>query len=417
MEKIIQPVRGTKDLYKKDVELFNYIIQASRKISVNYGFEELSTPIFEFSNIFENNLGENSDIVSKEVYRFKDRSDNSLTLRPEFTAGIIRSFISNPNLDRHSLPKKIFSYGPLFRYDRPQKGRQRQFHQINFELIGQSHFLGDVEMISLAYSILNELGITDFVLEINSLGSEVTKLKYQKVLTDYFSRNKHLLSEDGITKIHNNPLRIFDSKNSQDLETLKHAPSINSFYSEEEKKYLKQILKTLDKLNINYTLNTNLVRGLDYYNSIVFEFTTNALGSQNTILGGGRYDNLINKMGYKSSVPALGFAGGIERIMLMIDSNYKPNIKRPISIIFITESEQLAAYELLYKLRKYNLCTEMLYGESIKKQMKKASKINSRLAIIIGNEELNNNFYKIKDFDSGKEEDINCNDIINRLLT
>jgi len=416
----LQPVRGTKDLYGSEISAFNHIVETAKKTASLYGFGEIATPIFEFSEIFERNLGETSDIISKEVYKFPDRGDNFLTLRPEFTAGVVRAFISNGELSQN-LPQKLFSFGAIFRYDRPQKGRQRQFHQINFESIGQNHFLSDVEMIALAASILKKLGVLDKTeLHINSLGCEQTKATYQNALTEYFSKYSQDLSADSQTRLQKNPLRILDSKDAKDIELAKNAPQIGDFYNDEAKNNFENILKSLDDLGVKYQVNQRLVRGLDYYTSTVFEFTTNAkssadeksLGAQNTVLAGGRYDNLINNMGGQD-LPAIGFAAGIERLMLL--SNLETKNTRPVSIIYVSENEQQAALKLALNLRNSGIYAEIIFGGNMKKQMKKATSANSGFVVIIGEEELKIGQFTVKNFDLGNEEKVAKDKIIEYL--
>lgn len=265
----LQPVRGTKDLFSDEIKIFNHIVETARSKGETFGFEELQTPIFEFSEVFERNLGETSDIVAKEVYKFLDRSDNFLTLRPEFTAGIVRAFISNGELQQ-VLPRKFFSYGPIFRYDRPQKGRQRQFNQINFEVFGEENLFCDVESILLAHNILKTLGVADkTTLEINSLGCAETKKNYEVALTEYFAKFKDDLSHDSQIRLEKNPLRILDSKESKDIELLADAPEISKFFSDEAKSRFDSILNLLNNFGLKYRVNQRLVRGLDYYTSTV----------------------------------------------------------------------------------------------------------------------------------------------------
>ncbi|MCE3255680.1 MAG: hisS [Rickettsiaceae bacterium] len=414
----LQPVRGTKDLYGHEIESFNHIVDIAKKISGLYGFNEISTPIFEFSEIYERNLGETSDIISKEVYKFPDRGDNFLTLRPEFTAGIVRAFIFNGELSQN-LPQKLFSFGPIFRYDRPQKGRQRQFHQINFEAIGQNHFFNDVEMILLAAEILDELGIIGKTeLNLNSLGSEQTKENYQLALQEYFAKYQNDLSEDSKKRLEKNPLRILDSKDSKDIEISKTIPSISKFYDAEAKQNFDGILQSLSDLGVKYKINQSLVRGLDYYTSTVFEFITSEsateLGAQNTVLAGGRYDNLIAKMGGQN-LPAIGFAAGIERLMLL--ANLEVKATRPVFVIYVSENEQQKALELANKLRSSGFYAEIIFGASMKKQMKKATSANSEFVIIIGEEEVKSGQYVIKNFDKGSEEKIATDKITQFLIS
>ncbi len=399
----LQPVRGTKDLFGDEIKAFNNIIDIAKRKSEAFNYEELQTPIFEFSEVFERNLGESSDIISKEVYKFEDRSDNFLTLRPEFTAGIVRSFISNGELQQ-VLPRKLFSYGPIFRYDRPQKGRQRQFHQINFEVFGEASQYLDAEVISLAAMILKDLKIDKKVsLQINSLGCEETKNRYEEALKEYFSKFKNDLSKDSQNRLEKNPLRILDSKDQHDIDLVLDAPEISGFFSDEAKKRFEDVLVILEKLSIKYNVNQRLVRGLDYYTSTVFEFVMESDGAQNTVLAGGRYDNLVEKMSGKS-VPAIGFAAGIERLMLLSKTELEK--KRPIAINYISENEKLYAFEVVQKLRASGLNCEFICSGNFKKQMKKASQNNSRFVVIIGEEEMRDDELVVKDFDNSKEQKV-----------
>jgi histidyl-tRNA synthetase len=408
----LQPVRGTKDLFGNEIKLFNHIIKTAKEKSENFGFVELQTPIFEFSEVFERNLGEASDIVSKEVYKFPDRGDNFLTLRPEFTASIVRSFISNGELQQ-TLPQKFFSFGPIFRYDRPQKGRQRQFHQINFEVFGEESFFCDVETILLAASVLKDLGVlSQTTLEINSLGCAKTKDDYEIALRKYFEKFKENLSADSKIRLEKNPLRILDSKDAQDIELLSEAPSIHDFFSSQAKENFDKILNLLTKFGINYKVNNRLVRGLDYYSSTVFEFVMNHEGAQNTVLAGGRYDNLVEKMGGKK-IPAIGFAAGIERLMLLTKLDLV-NL-RPIAVNYISENEKLFAFEIVQKLRNAGFSTDFVFDGNFKKQMKRASQNNSRFVIIIGENEIKNGEVMVKDFDNSKEQKVKIELLIHYL--
>jgi histidyl-tRNA synthetase len=399
----LQPVRGTKDLFGDEVKIFNNIIAIAKKKGEAFGFEELQTPIFEFSEVFERNLGETSDIVTKEVYKFPDRGDNMLTLRPEFTAAVVRALISNGELQQ-VLPKKLFSYGPIFRYDRPQKGRQRQFHQINFEVFGEDNFFCDVESIMLAASILKGLGVLDqTILEINSLGCAKTKANYEKALVAYFTKFKDNLSPDSQMRLEKNPLRILDSKDPQDIELLGDAPEISKFFSDEAKERFNSVLNLLTKFGVNYRVNQRLVRGLDYYTSTVFEFVMNHEGAQNTVLAGGRYDNLVEKMSGKK-VPAFGFAAGIERLMLLTKLDLPKT--RPIAVNYISENEKSYAFEVAQKLRCAGFVTEFIFAGNFKKQMKRASQNDSRFVVIIGEEEMKNGEVSVKDFDNSTEQKV-----------
>jgi histidyl-tRNA synthetase len=399
----LQPVRGTKDLFGEEIKIFNKIISVAKETSFSFGFEELQTPIFEFSEIFERNLGEASDIVAKEVYKFQDRSENYLTLRPEFTASVVRALLSNGELFQN-FPRKFFSYGAIFRYDRPQKGRQRQFHQINFEIFGEKSFFCDVEAILLANSILKKLDILGKItLEINSLGCLETKKKYEVALFEYFNKFKNDLSNDSKFRLEKNPLRILDSKDLQDIELLNEAPKINNFFSDEAKNNFDQILNLLEKFSVKYKINNLLVRGLDYYTSTVFEFITDHQGAQNTVLAGGRYDNLVEKMSGKNC-PAIGFAAGIERLILLMNGNQEKI--RKIAVNYISEQEKFYAFEIANKLRNEGFKVDFNFDANFKKQMKLASQNNCRFVIIIGEEEVKNKEATVKDFDNAKEQKV-----------
>jgi histidyl-tRNA synthetase len=407
-----QKVRGTKDLFGEDIKKFNFITNVASEIAEIYGFEEVETPIFELSDVFERNLGETSDIVSKEVYKFKDRGNDFLTLRPEFTSGIVRFLSENQRLIQQ-LPRKLFSYGPVFRYDRPQSGRQRQFHQLNYEAFGPKDAMFDAEIISLGARILEDLGLSDKVtLEINSLGCEKSRAKYEDALIKYLKQNEKNLSEDSKVRLQKNPLRILDSKDEGDKEILKKAPLINEFYEEDAKEYFEKVLKYLEVLGVEYKINPLLVRGLDYYTSIVFEFTTDSLGAQGTVLAGGRYDNMMNEMSGQD-IPAVGFASGVERLMLMLES--EPYEQRPISVIPVSEGEEVDGYKLLSELRNNGIKSEMIYGSNMKKRMKRANSINSLFGIIIGEDEVKKGVYKLKNFDNGEEVEVDKDDLIDEI--
>ncbi len=399
----LQPVRGTKDLFGDEIKIFNNIIEVAKKRAENFGFDELQIPIFEFSEIFERNLGETSDVIAKEVYKFLDRGENFLTLRPEFTAGVVRAFLSNGEMQQ-VLPKKLFSYGPLFRYDRPQKGRQRQFNQINFEVFGEENFYADAEVILLASLILKDLGVLEkTTLEINSLGCSKTKNDYEVALKQYFERFKDDLSPDSKLRLEKNVLRILDSKDAQDIELLEDAPLIADFYSEKAKSDFANILELLNKLKVQACVNQRLVRGLDYYTSTVFEFTMSHEGAQNTVLAGGRYDGLVEKMGGKPT-PAIGFAAGIERLMLL--TNSKLETLRPVCINYIAEEQKYFAFEIVQMLRNAGIKADFTFDGNFKKQMKRASQNNAKFVVIIGEDEMKNGEVMVKDFDNAKEQKV-----------
>lgn len=410
----LQPVRGTKDLFLREIRLFNFIVDIAKKKADSFNFKELQIPIFEFSEIFERNLGEVSDVISKETYKFQDRSGNDITLRPEFTAGVVRALISNGELSS-AMPQKLFSYGPLFRYDRPQKGRQRQFHQINFEIFGEESVYCDLEIIMLSCDLLKEIGVFDVVrLEINSLGCAKTKSSYEIALKSYLENFKDELSEDSKNRLDKNPLRILDSKDLRDIKLLSDAPKIHDFFSSDAKNRFDNLLELLNRFSIPHSVNPNLVRGLDYYTSTVFEFVMEVDGAQNTVLAGGRYDDLVLNMGGKS-LPAIGFACGIERLMLLLGNNFELNQDRPIAVVYVSQNEKNYAFQLACNLRKSGFVVDFPYDATFKKQMKRATQINAKFVVITGEDEVKNNRVTLKDFDSSAENNLSVNDLLNHL--
>lgn len=398
-----QNVRGTQDLFNEQLDKYNYVVDTAKKNAKLYNFHEIITPIIETSDLFERSIGDGSDIVMKELYKFEDKGGNTLALRPEFTAGVVRSFSNNGELHQN-LPQKLFSYGPLFRYDRPQKGRYRQLNQINFEYMGNAEYLADVEVITLFYKILQDLGLKNITLEINSLGSVECKKRYETALIEYFTKFKDKLSEDSQIRLEKNPLRILDSKEDCDKALLNKAPKISDFYSDTEKIFFNNILKTLDNLDIKYFSNPLLVRGLDYYTSTVFEFTTTDLGSQSAVGGGGRYDNFVEQIS-GSPVPAVGFAGGVERLMLLIGKELV-NKNEVIAVIPVSENEDVFCLKLVNNLRNQGRIVEFIYSGKFKKKLEKMNKIGANFAVVVGEEEIKNNKIKIKNLKNGAEEDL-----------
>ncbi|PCI37121.1 MAG: histidine--tRNA ligase [Elusimicrobia bacterium] len=398
----LRPVRGTRDILDEEILRFERILDATRRVSALYGFEPLSTPILEFTEVFKRTLGDASDIVTKEMYTFDDRGGESLTLRPEFTAGVARAFISNGLAQR--APIKLYSHGPLFRYERPQKGRYRQFHQINIEILGTAEPGADVEAITVGAHILDTLGILGKTkLEINSLGDSASRDAYRAALVKYFSGFKNDLSAESKIRLEKNPLRILDSKDPSDKKIVADAPALGEHYSEDAKRFFDTVQEGLTASGVAYTVNPRIVRGLDYYCHTAFEFTTDLLGAQNAVLGGGRYDGLIEQMGGPKT-PAVGFAAGIERLALLLDEG--KNHARPIAIIPIGAAAEKKAYALARSLRDKKIRVELGFGGNAGKRMKRAAKRNTRAAVIFGDDELASKSYKIKQFDTGKEHTV-----------
>jgi len=396
MTQDLQPVRGTKDLIADEARAYEFIVKKALTVFETYGFEPIYTPIFEFTEVFKRSLGDYSDVVNKEMYSFDDRGNESLTLRPEFTAGIARAYISNGLA--HKSPLRLYSHGPLFRYERPQKGRQRQFHQLNIEALGIASPQMDGEIVQMGAAMLEALGVLDkTVLNINSLGCSESRASYVEAITTYFSKYKNDLSDDSKVRLQKNPLRILDSKDETDIKLGISAPVIGDYYTEESKRFFGEVLEFLDLTGVKYNVNPRLVRGLDYYSHTAFEFITTHLGAQGTVLGGGRYDGLISLMGGQQT-PGIGFAAGIERLALLI--NEKITIRPNVIINFLAEKEAII---LAKDLRENGICIINDYDINSAKKMKRANKINAKLAFFIGEDEIKLDIVKIKDLDTGEE--------------
>ncbi|WP_412031399.1 histidine--tRNA ligase [Metamycoplasma buccale] len=391
-------LKGTKDIYNQESEILNYIKNIFFSVAKKYDFNYIETPIIEDVNLFIRSVGETSDIVSKEMYVFKDNGDRTIALRPEATASTIRAFVENKinNLEG----AKLFYFGPMFRYERPQKGRFRQFTQGGVELIAPKTLLTNFEIIKLAFDFLNEINIKDFVLEINNLGSFDSRNNYIKVLKEYFLPYKEKLNETSKIRLEKNVLRILDDKEEQEKEFVKNAPKLIDYLSKEEKNNFNDLLNLLKKFNIPFSINYSLVRGLDYYNDIVFEFVSNssALGTKSTILAGGRYDGMVKNFG-GPNIGSIGFAFGVDRLIEIIKSNIKnyPILVKKIDflIAYLNEEERNEILEIAYDLRKkYNVC---LINEkiNIKQLFKKAYQLAPKYIIF---KELNSksNEFKIK---------------------
>ena len=407
----LRPVRGTRDILDEEIRRFERVLDATRRISALYGFEPLATPIIEFTDVFKRTLGDASDIVTKEMYTFDDRGGESLTLRPEFTAGVARAFITNGLSQR--APIKLYSHGPLFRYERPQKGRYRQFHQINVEIIGASEPGADIEAITVGAHILDALGLSEkTTLEINSLGDAASRENYRTALVEYFGGFKADLSEDSKVRLEKNPMRILDSKDAGDKKIVADAPSLIDYYSDEAKLFFDTVQDGLTASGVTYSVNPRIVRGLDYYCHTAFEFTTDLLGAQNAVLGGGRYDGLIEQMGGKKT-PAVGFAAGIERLALLLEE--EENRTRPVAVVPIGPAAEKKSYPLVRSLRDAGIEIDLAFGGNAGKRMKRAAKRNARAAVIFGDDEIASNSYKVKQFDTGTEVTVAANALVEAL--
>ena len=417
MSKKIQAIRGMNDLLPSESSLWSALDETINNLMVSYGYKYCSTPIVESTETFSRAIGEVTDIVEKEMYTWKDKSGDSLTLRPEGTAGVVRMMIEH-NLPREGI-QKVFYNGSMFRHERPQKGRYRQFHQVGAEVFGVSDVKIDAELISITESLWKLLGI-NASLEINTLGSSESRSAYRELLHDFFSENKDKLDEDSLRRLDTNPLRILDSKNKKMEILISNAPKMIDHLDEESRIHFSTLKNYLDSLEIPFVVNPKLVRGLDYYNQTVFEWISNDLGSQGTICGGGRYDGLVEKMG-GNPTPAIGFAMGIERIALIVkDQSNQINKTRPhLYFVALGEKSQIESIKLSKKilsaLPSIIITNDMSMG-SLKNQMKKADKSNADFALILGEEELLNNQLSIKPLKGqGAQQLIKLEGIIHHL--
>lgn len=407
----VQPVRGTYDLYGEAKRKAKKVISTGSRIVEKYGFEEIETPVFEFTEVFSRNLGDTSDIVTKEMYCFQDRGGESLTLRPEGTAGVVRAFISEGM--QQNLPVKMYYAGPMFRYERPQKGRQRQFTQFGVELLGVEVPQADIEVIAMAYEFIESLGLSGTVtVEINSLGDKESRDAYRAKLVAYLKENYDKLSEDSKNRLDKNPLRVLDSKEECDKAVVAGAPLYQDSLNENSKNFFNAVLKGLDNLGIRYRVNNRLVRGLDYYSHTVFELITDKLGAQGTVLAGGRYDGLVEQMG-GGKVSGIGWACGVERLSMLLDEDV--SLPRPVAVIPVGEDTNDKALQIACQLRRAGFRVEQAYGGNLKKRMMKANKVNAEKAIIIGSEELAAGNVTVKNLDNGEQRMVSLDNLIEGL--
>ena len=407
----LQRVRGTHDLLPDRARAFRRVADTARTVAGRYGYHEMATPIFEFSEVFKRTLGDTSDIVTKEMYTFTDRSGAEVTLRPEGTAGVARAVISG-GLAQH-MPLKYFYAGPMFRYERPQKGRLRQFHQIGVELLGVAEPLGDVEVIALGAAILQELGVAgQTTLELNTLGNAGSREAYRGVLVDYLEARRDELSEDSVSRLGRNPLRVLDSKDPGDRAVVAEAPLLGDSLDAESAEFFASVRAGLDRLGIAYTLNPRLVRGLDYYCHTAFEFTTDALGAQGAVIAGGRYDGLVAQMGGPETA-GIGWAGGIERLSMLADEPAPP--PRPIALVPIGPEAEVETLAIADRLRRAGLVVELGYRGNLKRRLSRADRLNARAAVLVGEDELARDVATVRDLDSGEQEEIALSALAGRL--
>lgn len=411
---MIKAQRGTKDILNDEIPTWQWIVENAKNVFQNAGFSEIKTPIFEATELFQRGVGESTDIVNKEMYTFSiggaDKNSSSITLRPENTAGVVRAFIEH-NLNRQSPPQKFWYFGPMFRYERPQAGRQRQFHQIGVEMFGINEPAADAEVILSAVEFLKSIGLGDLEVELNSLGCPKCKNDYRNSIKEALKPYLNDMCDDCKMRYEKNPLRMLDCKNENcqkifEKEEVKKV-IFNDYICDECKEHFDTLLSYLDELNIKYKRNKLLVRGLDYYNRTVFEIKSSALGSQSAVCGGGRYDGLVEMLG-GTPTPAIGFAMGVERLYSLVE-------KKEISKLdyYIVSTNTKEALKLAQKLRSNNKKVEFdMQKRKFSKQLEKASKC-ANYAIILGEDEIEKGFYSVKNLDSGEQKKIeNFNDLL-----
>jgi len=407
----LQPIKGTHDLMFEDVRRHRHVEDTAFEIARRYGYGEIVTPIFEFTEVFKRTLGDTSDIVTKEMFTFETKGGDNITLRPENTAGVARAFISGGLAQQ--TPLKFFYRGPMFRYERPQKGRQRQFNQIGAELLGVPTPQADVEVIALAAHILEELKLTGTTtLELNSLGDIESRTAYRDVLVKFFTERTDKLSADSRDRLVRNPLRILDSKDPGDKAVVADAPQFTDHLNAASSDFFKAVQDGLAAQGIAFKVVPALVRGLDYYGHTAFEFTTEALGAQGTVLAGGRYDGLIKQMGGPQT-PGIGWAAGVERLAMLL-----PDLaaeKRPISVIPIGEEETMVALDITATLRHAGFTVDMGYSGNMGKRMARANKIKAVAAVIVGSDELREGVATVRNLDTGDQVKVSQGDLVRHL--
>ncbi len=411
-----QPVRGTRDLLEKELAQHHHLVEQAYRIMPLYGYQEIETPIFEYTSVFQRSLGEASDIVGKEMYTFLDRSGESITLRPEGTAAVTRAILS-AGLTQ-TLPQKRFYKGPMFRHERPQKGRYRQFYQLGVECFGIAQSFVDVECIALANQLLQQWKIQDYTLTINTLGDQESRQAYRQALINYFRRYVQDLSHDSQLRLERNPLRIFDSKDPKDQALFPEAPAFEDFLNASSRQFFDQVLKGLQDLHIPFTHNQRLVRGIDYYCHTAFEFTVKGLeAAQNTVLAGGRYDGLMEQLG-GPSLPGIGWACGLDRLALLLPPCLTPPSSLRIAVIAMGEEFQSVALQWAQTLRQQFFSVEMPFHGNVSKRLKAADKAGCQIALLFGEDEYKTHQVKVRHLMNDqleKEKLVALSDIVSYL--
>ena len=399
---MINILKGMKDRYSDDIKKYDFIIHTAKKIFSKYGFEKIITPVLEDTELFRRSVGDETDVVSKEMYEFKDKGNRSVSMRPEGTAGVVRAYLE-AGLHKSDPIVKWFYNGPMYRYEAPQKGRYREFHQVGAEIFGIRSPYIDAEIIKMGCEFLEKLGIVGLTVELNSLGNLESRKKYIDDLKKFMAERLDKLSEDSKRRYEKNPLRALDSKDKGDQEQFKDAPKLYDYLDEESKKYFEDTKKYLELLNIKYVENPKLVRGLDYYSDTVFEIKSDKLGAQATVLAGGRYDRLLEILD-NVKIPAIGFAAGMERISMLMDESLIEQEKDRVYVVYFDYTKEYFV-KIVEEIIKNFIRVNFDYSpKSFSAQMKKANKINAEYVLILGEEEQQENVITLKKFSTGEQE-------------
>lgn len=414
MALITKAIKGTKDVLPKDVHKNQYIEATALDVASKFGYKEIRTPVFEHTELFQRGVGDTTDVVQKEMYTFDDKGGRSITLRPEGTAGAVRSFLEN-GLCNEALPQKVCYLISCYRYEKPQAGRLREFHQFGVECFGTASPLADAEIIALAKSIFDTLGVRDLSLEINSIGCPKCRAEYHKALKEYFASRKDELCDTCKGRLDRNPMRILDCKSPICHEIAQGAPVVIDYLCDECKEHFEKVQKYLDAQNIEYKINPQIVRGLDYYTKTVFEFVSNSIGAQGTVCGGGRYDGLVEELGGQHTA-SLGFAMGLERLMLLMEAQgcEFPQAEKPdLFIVALGEKATLKALEIVKDMREEGFSALLdLNQRSVRAQMKYADKLGAKFNVVIGDNEVENKIAKLKNMQTGEETEINLDTFV-----
>lgn len=415
MALITKAIKGTKDVLPNESYKNQYIEATCLGVAENFGYKEMRTPVFEHTELFQRGVGDTTDVVQKEMYTFDDKGGRSITLRPEGTAGAARAFLEN-GLSNEALPQKICYLTSCYRYEKPQAGRLREFHQFGIECFGTTSPLADAEMISLAKQIFDELGVKDLHLELNSIGCPECRAEYHKALKEYFSQYKDKLCDTCNDRLERNPMRILDCKSPVCSEIAKGAPVVLDYLCDECREHFQKVKSYLDAANIEYIVNPQIVRGLDYYTKTVFEFVSDAIGSQGTVCGGGRYDGLLEELGGQHT-PSLGFAMGLERLQLVMEAqgcNFPEPSKPDLFIVAMGEKATLKTVEIAKDMRDEGFSVVYdLNGRSLRAQMKYADKLGAKFNVVIGDNEVENKVVSLKDMATGESSEINLDTFVN----